>query len=146
MKRIVIFMLIIFVSNSIFAQEQEKKFPYPLLPDQDSITLPAFSDTVWILTKIQFDNFIKLALRHEIDSSLAFLQNQKVNLISRMCIEKDSLVTLNRKGYIHYRDLWTETDRKLERAEIENANKWKLGLYGFCVGVGLSSLLLIAIK
>ena len=60
-----------------------------------------------------------------------------------MRTEKDNVIDLNREGYIHYRDLWDETDRKLEKEEIKSARNFK---WGFYVGVGVSTLTITALK
>jgi len=146
MKRLVFLIPLIYFSTLSFAQNQELEFPFPLLPDQETITLPAFSDTIWIMTNNQFRKALIIAKKQEIDSTIAAILEYKIKLMDEIDAEKDSLIVLYQNSYFHYRDLWTETDLKLEKAEIKNAGRWKVAVGGFYVGIGFASLFFIAMK
>lgn len=106
----------LFLTAELHAQVQ---FPVPVLPGE-RFTVPTNLDTLWLLRNSQFKRAVKIAKKAEIDSATAALLEQKTVLLNEILVEKDSLIALNRKGYIHYRDLWEKTDRELEEVEVKN--------------------------
>jgi hypothetical protein len=143
MKAILIFLL--FSASSLFAQGEESSFPFYVLGGE-RFTVPAKYDTVWVLNHNQYKNAIKTAIKQDLDSTMAAILARKTQLLNEILAEKDSVIALNREGYLHYRDLWEETDLKLEEAEIKAAQRWRFGLYGFYIGVGLSAVIFTALK
>lgn len=141
-RNVILLFPMVFASlGMVHAQE----LPLPVYSGE-SFTVPANYDTVWILKNSQYNRAIKIAMKQEIDSSSAALLEQKVILLNQIIAEQDSLITLNRQGYLHYRDLWQTTDLKLEEAEIKASHRWRWGTYGFYIGVGLSAIVFTSIN
>ena len=88
----------------------------------------------WILGHKEYKNFIKISRYYEIDSERIDLLNQKIVLLDSITTEKDSVIALYREGYVHYRDLWTDTSFKLEEAEVKASKRWQFFQVGFLVG------------
>jgi peptidoglycan hydrolase CwlO-like protein len=58
---------------------------------------------------------------------------QKTSKMNEIIKEQENLATLNYQGYTHYRDLWKETDLKLEKEEIKSLQRTRLAFLGFSV-------------
>ena len=164
MKKILIFFLIC-IAGQLFAQAPPDtvRFPVLLRPGdtftvqkeylvRDSIKVKdTLRDSVfkvnvnvlYVLRESQARNLAKKASKQEIDSTMASILEQQVEILKQIRKEKDNVIALNKEGYIHYRDLWDETDRKLEKEEIKSARNFK---WGFYVGVGVSALTITALK
>lgn len=132
-------------ATMLWAQQDDEKFPLMILGGE-TFTVPASYDTLWLITNRQLNRSIQTAMKLEIDSSMTALLQRKVELLNQIIVEKDSLIAFNRQGYLHYRDLWEETDYALEEAEIKAARRWRWGMYGFYIGVGIAAAVFIALK
>ncbi len=136
----IVWLFIIFIWGSpVFSQNEQTDFPISVLPRQ-SFDVPANFDTLWVLKNSQYKKAIKIALKLEIDSTLVVLLEQKHIKLWEIISAKDSIIVLTKEGYIHYRDLWEETDRALEEAEIKAASRWRFVTIGFYVGTILTGL------
>ena len=58
---------------------------------------------------------------------------EQIGKLNEIIKEQDEIANLNYQGYIHYRDLWKETDLKLEKEEIKSLNRTRLAVLGFAV-------------
>ena len=90
----------------------------------------------------QYKMALKIAKRQEIDSiNISFL-NKKIELYDMIKAEKDTIVYFFKDGYVHYRDLWDDTSKQLEDAEIKASQRW---LY-FETGLVLGALVVILVN
>jgi hypothetical protein len=158
MKRLLIFFLFC-ITGQLLAQAplDTVMFPIVLHPgdsfevQKEYLIKDANKDSVYKLTVTnlhllrdrQLRNLLKMAKKQKADSAMASILEKQVNILKLIQTEKDSIITLNHEGYIHYRDLWEETDRKLEEEEIKNAKKFRWGVY---VGAGVSIATITAFK
>ncbi|GAB4376155.1 MAG: hypothetical protein Kow0042_22150 [Calditrichia bacterium] len=99
------------------------QYPQQILPGQTR-TITAAEDTLWVIKKSEAIQAIKASRHLELaDSMIVFLQ-LKCAKLDTLRAEYEKIAQLNREGYIHYRDLWEETDLKLEETEISLV-RWK---------------------
>ncbi|MEJ2634574.1 MAG: hypothetical protein P8184_04710 [Calditrichia bacterium] len=124
---------ILFFPAFLMAQDRPPDFPFPIFRGQ-TFTVPAGYDTLWILKHNQYKNAIKKAEMLNIADSTNTLLRLKNEKLFQIISAKDSLIALNRLGYLHYRNLWDKTDRELEKAEIKNLGKWRAAFTGFMMG------------
>lgn len=152
MKQILILFLLS-IGGQLFAQAPVKldRFPIPLLPGDEFTIQEEYVindsvfkvDQLWLLKNSQYKTALKIAKKQEIDSARVSLLAQQVAIHKQIGAEKDSIIALNRAGYLHYRDLWNETDRKLEEEEIKSARNFR---WGFYVGAAVSVVIVTAFK
>ncbi len=102
--------------------------------------------TFWILGHKEYKSFIKIARYHEIDTERINLLSQKIALLDSITTEKDSVIALYQEGYIHYRDLWTDTSFKLEEAEVKASKRWRFFQVGFLVGTAATIGLAVFVR
>ena len=100
-----------------------------------TIQVPTTLDTLWILKNSQYKKAVKIAKRQQIDSQKVTILEEKEALYKKIGVEKDSLISTYRKGYLHYRDLWTDTSFKLEEAEVKASKRWRYLEGGFVAGI-----------
>lgn len=83
-----------------------------------------------------------------LESKISALQNKiekletKSSKLTEIVHEKDDIANLNYEGYIHYRDLWKETDIRLEKEEIKSLRRTRLAILGFLTA-GLATTLAV---
>lgn len=143
MKRVLLTCFIVMLAIPVFAQRDpglNREFPFYLLPGE-SLRVPAEFDTLWIFNQETYKNAVKKALQLEVADSLAKQFELKSAALEAVIVEKDTIISMSREGYIHYRDLWEATDRKLEEAEVKNAKRWQVVFWGFVTGAVTSGLL-----
>jgi len=126
--------LILFLGYQLSAQEEKSGYPFPVLGGE-TIQTPAGQDTLWILKHSQYKNFIKESMKYELKNKEISLLKQKIGLKELLSAEKDSLIIIYKDGYGHYRQLWSETDKKLETARIQASKRWLYLQYGVLGGV-----------
>ncbi len=132
--------LLIVAATAVDAQDSRALAP------RESYTVPAESDTVFVLSR---DIFVDLLIRAEslalADSSIIVLE-KKAALLGEIITEQQGIIDVRTEAYAHYRDLWTTTDRDLEEAEVKvdryKRDRWRwavisalvLGVTGFAIG------------
>lgn len=126
------------MAGALNAQEREIPFPVPVLPGE-RFTVPSNLDTLWLLKHAQYKRALKLAKKSEIDSTMVALLEQKQALLSEIITQKDSIIALQRAGYVHYRELWDKTDRELEAVEIQNGKLKRSRILFALVGAALGA-------
>ncbi len=89
----------------------------PILPGQTQ-TITAERDTLMVVKYSEMKEAIKASKHLEIADTMIILLEEKTERLKQIINEKDSIIALNREGYIHYRDLWETTDLELEEAQI----------------------------
>ncbi|NUO83053.1 hypothetical protein HUU05_23530 [candidate division KSB1 bacterium] len=138
MKKLVGLMICWAMAGALNAQEREIPFPVPVLPGE-RFTVPSNLDTLWLLKHAQYKRALKLAKKSEIDSTMVALLEQKQALLSEIITQKDSIIALQRAGYVHYRELWDKTDRELEAVEIQNGKLKRSRILFALVGAALGA-------
>ncbi len=141
--KICLICLVIFVSH-LFGQENKTNYPIPV-PAGSTIELPKTQTFYWILKDSQYKQAVKIAMRHEFDSTKISLLKQKIDLYDQVKAEKDTIVYFFKYGYIHYRDRWEKTFVELEKAEIKASQRWLFFETGLIIGV-LAIITVNAIK
>lgn len=134
---------ILLLSLPAFAQNDaglNREFPFYLLPGE-GLRVPAQFDTLWIFNQKTYKNAVTKALQLEVADSLAKQHELKAAALEAVVVEKDTIIAMAREGYIHYRDLWEETDLKLEEAEVKNAKRWQVVFWGFVTGAVTTGLM-----
>lgn len=96
---------------------------------------PANSDTFWILRDSQYKNALKKKDSLDIARQELSLFNKKFELQKEIAKLQLSITDTVKFGYNHYKNLWKETDRKLEDAEIKASQRWTYFNVGFWVGI-----------
>jgi hypothetical protein len=98
---------------------------------------------LYVLLDKQARNLVKKAKKQEVDSLSASILEKQVGILKEIRKEKEKIISLNREGYLHYRDLWEATDRQLEEEEIKSSKNFK---WGFYVGVAVSIVTITSFK
>ena len=129
--------------------QQENDFPYPMAPgDRYGARTVGSKDTLLVVTYNQLNSLLLKGDELELSKREKELLLKKISLLEKksdklqeknilfqtIIAEKDTLIRLNREGYMHYRNLWDRTNHELEKAEIKNTGRWKLFGYGFYTG------------
>lgn len=127
------------LSMAAFAQAPDSGFPLPIEGGR-TFEVPRGFDYVWLLTHSQYKEAVKQGRKLELADSINVLLELKNEKLQDVIAEKDSIITLSQRGYHHYRDLWQQTDRELEEAEIKAAKRWRFAVVGFMVGAGAAAL------
>ena len=130
--KIYIICLVLFVGN-LFCQEKSTNYPIEV-PGGSTIKLPDTQNTFWIMKNSQYIRSLKIAGRQEIDSIEISLLIKKLELYDLLKAEKDTIVNFFKDGYVHYRDLWEDTSKKLEDAEIRASKRWLFFESGLILG------------
>jgi len=132
MKYFIILFLLSFVILS--AEAQEVKFPVPIYPGE-TFTVPIKYDTLfWLLKDSQYQTALAKAQKLVIADSTIKILRMKNDRLERIVAEKDSVLKITQEGYEHYKELWRQTDFKLEKAELKNIGQFRAGLTGFYIG------------
>lgn len=84
----------------------------------------AQNETLMVMPRSQVARALQHAMELGLADSAIILLEKKCSLLLQMVEQQNAMIQLQQEGYRHYRDLWTETDRKLETAELE-AVKWR---------------------
>lgn len=126
-------------------QAQTIRYPRVLAPLQ-SFTVPAGTDTVFVISRAQMEAAtVKAESLVLADSTITVLE-RKAALLGEIIGEQQGIIDVRTEAYTHYRDLWAETDRDLEEAEVKvdkyrrSRLRWALvsaavvGLTGFLIG------------
>lgn len=141
--RILLSCFFIALVSPLFAQD----FPIDLVPG-DTFQVQAQYDNLeverlWLLTDRQYKTALKKVLKYNINLEIEETLNKKIEILDQIIVEKDSIIALNRRGYIHYRDLWEETDRKLEEEEIRSSKNLRKGFY---IGTAVTAITFSLLK
>ena len=109
--------------TSLPSSRAQDLLPYHL-PGGSTFTVPADYDTVTIIPTRWYRRFAGNTLELKIADEMIDSLKVKQYVMEMIIAEQDTITALTREGYVHYRDLWLETDYKLESKEIE-VEKWK---------------------
>lgn len=130
----ILFALCVLLSTGqLFAQATKSQYPKYILGGM-TVRVPETLDTLWVLKHSQYKKAIEIARLHELDTATIELLKRKFGLQQEVSAQKDSLIVLYKEGYFHYRDLWQETDEKLEEAEVKASKRWTFFQWGFVTG------------
>ncbi|MFQ5652145.1 MAG: hypothetical protein ACE5IY_19625 [bacterium] len=138
MKWLQMIVLMLLAAPALAQNSGKVDYPFYLLPGEQ-LQAPRNADTLWIFDQTTYKNAIKKALKLELSDSLVVLLEVKSGKLDEVIKEKDSIIALSHKGYIHYRDLWQKTDQELEQAEIKAAQRWRFAFWGFVVGATIAT-------
>lgn len=126
----------------VFCQDIE--FPHPLEPGQ-KFTAPANLDTLfWVLKSSQYDRALKNAA--ELENANETIQTLELKAANQQEIitKKDSTIADLNEGFERYKDLWEETDRKLEESEVKVLKLRRFtflsGILGIGAGIAIGAL------
>jgi len=119
---------------------------YPiLLAPRESFTTPANEDTVFVLSRAQFSRAILAVESLDLADSTITVLETKAALLGKIITEQRGIIDVRNEAYIHYRDLWTDTDADLEEAEVKvdklKRDRWRWSLASAVV-VGVTAFLI----
>ena len=119
---------------------------YPiLLGPREMFTAPADQDTVFVLSRDQFSRAILAAESLGLADSTITVLETKAALLGKIITEQRGIIDVRSEAYSHYRDLWDETDRDLEEAEVRvdklERDRWRWSLVSAVVA-GVTAFLI----
>ena len=139
MYRILIF---IFLSFSFSLSQEKTKYPYPIVGDgQTEVVFPASQDTFWVFKHSQYLKALGKVDSLRIVQEQLSLLNKKFELQNEIVKLQLSITDTVKFGYNHYKNLWIETDRKLEKAEIKASQRWTYFNGGMVAGIIVAILI-----
>lgn len=144
MYRMSIFILL---SCSFCFSQGVTKYPFPIVGDgQTEVVFPASQDTFWVFKHSQY--LRALAIRDSLHTTrdLLSLYKQKFAMQKEILDLQMSITDTVKFGYEHYKNLWSETDKKLESARIKAAQRWTYFNGGLVSGIIVAILLKIYVK
>ena len=145
MKKLLTLFFCLFAGSLIAQEAGQVEYPFYVLPGEQ-FRVPSNSDTLWVFDHHTYKNAVKMALRSEMTDSLNYYFELKNQKLQEVIVNKDSIIAVTGRGYVHYRDLWDKTDRELEEAEIKAAQRWRFALWGFVVGGTVATITGFAVK
>ena len=98
----------------------------------ETFTAPADQDTVFVLSRAQFSRAILAVESLDLADSTITVLETKAALLGKIITEQRGIIDVRNDAYVHYRDLWTETDADLEEAEVKvdklKRDRWRWSL------------------
>lgn len=126
--------MMITVNLNLYAQ----KYPKMLSPGNVQVNYTV-GDTLWVITNKQFNNTINAAIDLKYCDSLLTNYQEKCRLEEEKNQQKSQQIIELQNGYDHYKEIWEQTDKKLENTEIDyqSEKKWKyiFGAAGAALGL-----------
>lgn len=141
--KITMAVLVLFVLPCVaFCQNIE--FPHPLEPGQ-RFTTPTNMDTLfWVLKSSQYDKALNNAAELENSKETTRTLELKTNSLQEIIAKKDSTISDLNEGFERYKNLWEETDRKLEDSEVRvlklRRATFLSGILGIGAGIAIGAL------
>ncbi len=128
--------LIVLLMLGCFCHAQEIKYPYSIVGDgKEAFIFPAGTDTFWVLKHSQYINAVANTEKLKLSEQQLKLTKQKMEIRSEILQLKTGIIDSVKWGYEHYKDLWLQTDKKLEDAEIEASRNWMYFGVGAILGI-----------
>ena len=139
------FLMLMLVLPTLALAQSSQQYPFPIVGDGvTEFVFPASSDTFWVFKHGQYLKALGNAEKLEISDSLLVLYKRKLDLNGDILQLRQSMIDSITFGYNHYKDLWRETDEKLEAAEIRAAQRWTFFNVGFILGTLTSAIVIIS--
>lgn len=139
---------IIFIVGLILAGPDDsngQSYPKYVLPGT-SFKVIAEGDTMWILQNHQLKKALKKSDSLKVLQEENTVLEKKIDDLQKIIAIKDQEVADLDSSYTRYKDMWTESDKKLEKAEVKIVKlKKQRGLFlggGAVIGVVLMILIL----
>ncbi len=132
----ILFTLLILITLSFTGRAQNT---YPVQIEKGSSkTIGDMQHNLWVITETQMDSAITTALRANVSDSLLLLLQKKIKKLKSKDLERIAINDTLRNGYLHYKDKWLVSDKKLEKTEKklikQKRLKYIFGSAGIVVG------------
>lgn len=120
---------------------QDIEYPHPLKPGKNFKGSAAVDTLFWVLKSTQYNNCLRNTLDLKTSKSLNEALTLKADKLEQVVAKKDSTITDLTQGYNRYKNMWEETDRKLEEQEIKVLKLKRAAFISGFAGIGLGLLI-----